>query len=51
MTFTPYEKMNKKQRAAIDKQRRTFWDCKPTMRIVPSAKIYNRKKVKYSDCL
>ena len=42
----PYEKMSKRQRAAHDKQQRMEWGFKPITRVKPSAKVYDRKKVK-----
>lgn len=45
--MTPYAKMSKRDRAAINNQRRNTWDFKPVTRIKPSAKAYNRKKVKH----
>ena len=58
--FTPYEKMtnkfvvyksmNKRQRAALDKQKRNTWEFSPTMRVKESKKIYSRKKkVNYDE--
>lgn len=45
----PYEKMNKRQRAAHDKQRRVEWEFKPITRVKPSAKVYDRKKAKHYE--
>lgn len=42
--FITYEQMNKKQRAAINKQRRKVWDVPPVTKVIPSKKIYNRKR-------
>ena len=42
-----YNKMSKKQRKEINNQRRTEWNFSPVTRVKPSAKVYNRKKVKY----
>lgn len=42
----PYNKMSKKQKAEYNKSKRTTWNFKPITRIKPSAKVYNRKKVK-----
>ena len=47
--FIPMEKMNKRQRAALNKQRRQTWDFKPITRVKPSAKVYNRKKAQYAE--
>ena len=44
--FVPYEKMSKKQKAAVNKQRRNEWGFSPVSRVKPSAKIYNRKRLK-----
>ena len=46
--FVAYEKMNKKQKAAIDKKRRKTWDVSPVSRVVPDRPKYNRKKEKFS---
>lgn len=47
MNFIAEDKMSKKQRAEINKARRIQWDFKPTTRVKPSAKVYNRKRIKY----
>ena len=44
--FIFYEHMNKKQRAVLDRQRRTVWNVKPVTKVVPSKKIYNRKRLR-----
>lgn len=49
MNFIPYEKMNKKQRAAYDRQRRVAWGFSPTDRVKQSKKIYKREKVRYES--
>ena len=46
--FVAYEKMNKKQKAAIDKKRRKTWAVSPVSRVVPDRTKYNRKKEKFS---
>ena len=43
--FTPYEKMSKKAKAALNKSRRTEWGFSPVTRTKESKKVYNRKKV------
>ena len=45
--FVPYEKLSKKKRRALDRQKRNDWgDCKPVSRRIESGKIYKRKKAK-----
>lgn len=46
--FTAAEKMSKKQRRELNKSKRVQWGFCPVSRIKPSAKVYNRKKVKYA---
>lgn len=48
--FVPFEKLSKKQKREINNQKRNTWTMNPETRIVPSKKIYNRKKVEsYAD--
>jgi hypothetical protein len=49
MKFVEYSKMNKKQKKACNNSRRTTWDFTPVTRVVPSRKIYNRKRLAH-DC-
>ena len=42
--FVPRDKMSKRQRKALDAQKRTVWEVSPITRIAKSKKIYNRKK-------
>ena len=44
--FVSYEKMSKKNKAGVDKQSRREWNFSPITRVKPSAKVYNRKKLK-----
>ena len=45
--FISYQKMNKKKRKEIDKQKRGDWgDIKPVTKVVQSKKVYNRKSYK-----
>lgn len=45
--FISYQKMNKKKRKEIDKQKRGNWgDIKPVTKVVQSKKVYNRKTYK-----
>jgi len=48
--FIPYEKMSKKDKAALNKKRRVKWGFSPVTRKKPSGKIYDRKKAKRDDC-
>ena len=41
--FIPREKLGKKARKALDRQRRAAWSFSPTTRRVESKKRYNRK--------
>lgn len=47
MNFIAEDKMSKKQRAEINKAQRIQWEFKPVTRVKPSAKVYNRKKLRY----
>ncbi len=45
--FVPYEKMSKRERRALDRQRRGSWGAiSPVSRRIESKKRYNRKKAK-----
>jgi len=44
--FVPFEKLSKKEQKERNKQKRGAWgEVKPITKIVPSKKVYNRKKV------
>ena len=48
--FIPRMKLNKRQRAALDKQRRNTWEFSPVTKVKPSKKVYSRKKkVNYDE--
>jgi hypothetical protein len=42
--FVPKEKLSKKARKELDRQRRKTWDFSPVTRTVDSKKRYSRKK-------
>ena len=42
--FVPRDKMSKRHKKTLDKQKRTVWNIKPTTKIVKSKKVYDRKK-------
>ncbi len=42
--FVPKEKMGKKARRALDRQKRVTWDCSPVTKTIASKKIYSRKR-------
>ncbi len=42
--FIPREKMGKKARKELDRQRRTLWQFSPVTKKMESKKRYNRKK-------
>ncbi len=42
--FIPREKMGKKDRKELDRQRRTLWQFSPVTKKMESKKRYNRKK-------
>ena len=44
--FTPYEKLSKKRRRALDAQRRETWPISPVTRKSKNPKAYNRKKAR-----
>ena len=41
--FVPKEKLSKKARKELNRQRRTMWDFSPVTKTVDSRKLYNRK--------
>ena len=43
--FVEYSKMSKKRQKEENSKKRNTWACSPVTRVVPSKKIYNRKKV------
>ena len=45
--FVPKEKMSKKARREINRQRRVTWDFSPVTKTVESRKIYSRKRSAY----
>ena len=48
--FIPYEKLSKKKRRELDKQRRNDWgELRPVTRKIESGKVYKRKKAKPED--
>lgn len=47
--FVPYNKLSKKQKSIRDREKRTTWAFSPITRTKPSAKVYNRKKVRNYD--
>ena len=48
--FIPYEKLSKKRRRELDRQRRSDWGVvKPVTRKIESGKVYKRKKAKPED--
>ncbi len=42
--FVPREKMGKKARRELDREKRAAWAFSPATRKIESKKIYNRKK-------
>lgn len=44
--FVAYDKMSKKQKAAIDKRKRKMWEVSPVAKVIPDKTKYNRKKDK-----
>lgn len=42
--FIPSEKLGKKAKKALDRQKRAEWTCNPVTRRVESKKLYNRKR-------
>ena len=48
--FVPKEKLGKKARKELDRQRRITWGFSPVTKTVDSGKIYSRKrKARYRD--
>ncbi len=47
MKFVPYEKMNKKQKRALDRQRRGTWQLSPVTRIAETDKRHYSRKIKH----
>jgi len=48
--FVPKEKMSKKARKELNRQRRKVWDCSPVTKTVESKKLYNRRKNSCDRC-
>ena len=46
MEFVEYKKMSKKARKEADRANRNVWGCSPVSRVVPSKKVYSRKRAK-----
>lgn len=44
MKMTSYAKMSKRQKKEHDRKNRTTWQFSPVSRVVPSKKVYDRKK-------
>ena len=44
--FVPYEKMSKKQKREINKEKRNLWGMNPVTRKSENKKVYNRKKLR-----
>lgn len=42
--FVPKEKLSKKARRELNRQRRTTWGFSPVTKTVDSKKVYNRKR-------
>ena len=42
--FIPREKLSKKARKELNRQRRVAWEFSPVTKTVESKKLYNRKK-------
>lgn len=42
--FVPKEKLSKKARNELNRQRRRMWDFRPVTKVIQSRKLYNRKK-------
>ncbi|MBO4367540.1 MAG: hypothetical protein J5859_02400 [Clostridia bacterium] len=42
--FIPKEKLSKKERKKLDRERRCVWAVPPVTRVVESKKLYNRKR-------
>ena len=42
--FVPKDKLSKKARKELNRQRRTMWDFSPVTKTVDSKKLYNRKR-------
>ncbi len=47
--FISKEKLSKKARKELDKQKRTMWTVDPRTRVAESKKVYNRKRISRSD--
>ena len=46
--FVPFEKLSKKEQKKRNAQKRGDWGLtKPITKVVPSKKVYNRKKEKF----
>ncbi len=47
--FVSKEKMSKKARKELARQKRTLWTVDPRMRVTESKKVYNRKRISRSN--
>ncbi len=47
--FVSKEKMSKKARKELVKQKRVMWTVDPRTRVAESKKVYNRKKISRSE--
>jgi hypothetical protein len=46
---TPRQKMGKRARRELDASQRRTWQVPPVTKLVPSKKVYNRKKRRAED--
>ena len=42
--FVSRDKMSKRRKAALDRQKRVVWDVRPVTKVNKSKKLYDRKK-------
>ena len=49
MNKTPRQKMAKRARRELDASQRRTWQVPPVTKLVPSKKVYNRKKRRSDD--
>lgn len=49
MNYTQKNKLSKKAQRKINQKQRNMWTISPITRVVPSKKVYHRKKFKSFD--
>ena len=48
-SFTPYDKLSKKKKKALDREKRSVWGISPVTRRSENPKAYKRKRIQNED--